>query len=80
MEIVLGSKVRDRITGLEGIVLCRTVWLNGCIRVGVQAQELKDGRPVDLYTCDEPDLTVIDGGVADTTKDTHGPRPDPVRR
>jgi hypothetical protein len=80
MEITLGSKVQDRITGLEGIAVCRSIWLNGCVRVTVQPQELKDGRPVDSYTCDEPDLTEVAEGVPDSADDIHGPRPDPVRR
>ena len=85
MEIKLGQKVKDKITGMVGIAVCRAIWMNGCVRVTVQPQELKDGRPVDTYTCDEPDLIVIDEGVeasepASDTLGKHGPRPDPVRR
>jgi len=80
MEVLLGEKVRDRITGLEGIAICRSVWLNGCVRVVVQPQELKDGRPVDTYTCDEPDLVTVAEGITDSDGGSHGPRPDPVRR
>jgi hypothetical protein len=45
--VKLGDKVKDRVTGLTGIVIARTDWLNGCIRMTVQPQELKDGKPVD---------------------------------
>jgi hypothetical protein len=51
--IKLGSKVRDVITGLEGIAICRAVWLNGCVRITVQPQETKDGKTVDSECFDE---------------------------
>lgn len=50
--IELGSEVKDRITGLTGIVVGRTEWLNGCKRITVQPQEIKDGKPVEAYTFD----------------------------
>lgn len=34
-EIKLGCKVRDKITGFEGIAYCMATWLNGCIRVSI---------------------------------------------
>lgn len=80
--IALGSKVKDRITGVEGIVVGRTEWLNGCVRIIIQPQELKDGRPVDPCTIDEPDLIVLEGPPAagQPVEDKHGPRPDAIRR
>jgi len=76
MEIKLGSKVRDKITGMEGVAICRTLWMNGCVRVGVQPITLKDGVPQDSRTFDEPDLEVVNETVASEAEPRHGPRPD----
>ena len=45
--IGLGDRVVDRVTGFNGIVVCITTWLNGCVRYGLQAEELTDGKPLD---------------------------------
>lgn len=57
--IKLGSKVRDTITGLTGIAVVRSEWLWGCVRIGVQARELKDGKPVEETWFDENRLEVV---------------------
>lgn len=59
-KIELGTKVKDKITGLTGIVVCKAEWLYGCIRYVVQPQELKDGKPVDNCSFDEDQLKVIE--------------------
>ena len=51
--VKLGQRVRDTITGYEGVVVARTAYLNGCVRVGVQVTELKDGKPMDAEWFDE---------------------------
>jgi hypothetical protein len=58
--IKLGSKVRDKITGLTGIAVGRTEWLHGCARISVQPQELKDGKPCEISSYDEPQIEVLD--------------------
>ena len=42
--INLGDKVRDTITGFEGICTGRTVYLNGCISINVEGALKKDGE------------------------------------
>ena len=44
----LGDKAKDKVTGFTGIVTARTVFLNGCVRCGVQSDKLKDGLPTDI--------------------------------
>jgi len=51
--IKLGNQVMDNITSLEGVVVGITRWQNGCVRIGVQAVDLKDGKPVDPIWFDE---------------------------
>lgn len=57
--IELGKIVRDRITGFEGVVVCRTEWLFLCVRVGVQSQALKDGEATEPAYFDEAQLEEI---------------------
>jgi len=49
-EIKLGDKVKDRVTGYEGIATSKTEFLNGCIQIEVTPR-LKKGagiRPEDI--------------------------------
>lgn len=59
MAVELGDTVQDNISGLKGIAVAIVVWLHGCKRVIVQPQELKDGKPVETSSFDEPQLTII---------------------
>ena len=81
LPVELGDKVKDRITGVTGIVICEASWLNGCRRTTIQPQELKDGKPVDSYTIDTDDAIIIEKhAVERKDKETAGPMPAPVRR
>lgn len=60
--VKLGDKVRDTVTGLEGIVMCRAEWLYDCVRIIVQPQTLHDGRPVENVQFDEGQLEVVSSG------------------
>lgn len=62
-EIVLGNRVRDRISGYTGIVTARTEFLNQCTRFAVQAEELHAGKPVDAQWFDSVDLIYVDEGI-----------------
>lgn len=83
MPINLGDTARDVITGFAGVVICEANWLHGCRRLTLQPRELKDGKPVDYLTFDEPQLERVDApqqAATTVTVDTGGPRPEPVRR
>jgi len=76
--IKLGDKVKDRVTGLEGIVVARTDWLNGCIRMVVQPQLLKDGKPVDTSCFDIEELVLVKADALPPKPEerrTNGPMP-----
>lgn len=60
MEVKLGQKVRDKVSGFKGIAIGRSIFLNGCARVGVQPKTDKDGKHVDAVWFDEPQLEVLD--------------------
>jgi hypothetical protein len=59
-RIERGDSVKDRITGFEGIVTCKSVWLNGCVRFCVTSRNLdKDGKAQDMHF-DEPQLLLLE--------------------
>jgi hypothetical protein len=59
MQVSLGDRAKDQVTGYEGICIARTQWLNGCVRITLQSSKLdKDGKPGEGQTFDEPQLTV----------------------
>jgi hypothetical protein len=84
--IRLGDKVRDRITGFEGIVIGITDWLYQCRRPIVQPTSLtSDGKLSETQSFDEPQLEVLERGAfaveaQETAPETGGPRDTPARR
>jgi hypothetical protein len=62
--INLGDRVRERYTGIEGIVIAITHWITSCDHIGVKREGLdKDGKPYELLWFDEPNVEVIRAGV-----------------
>jgi hypothetical protein len=81
LECNLGDIVKDSITGLKGTVIAKTEWLNGCWRIIIQPNEIKEGRPVDPSTFDVEQLVMVKAkNVAMPAKRTGGDRPDPSAR
>jgi hypothetical protein len=80
--IELGSRAKDKISGFEGIAVCRSTWLYGCDRYTLWAGSLdKDGKIPEGATFDEQQLEVL-APPAPTLlapSDTGGPRPSPQR-
>lgn len=59
-NVKLGDLVRDTVSGYQGIVVCCSIWLNGCWRIIVQSQEMKDGKIVESVCFDDLQLEVIE--------------------
>lgn len=82
--IQLGSTVRCKITGFEGIAIGRTEWIYGCTRISVQARQMQDGKPIDPQTFDEQQMEVIEVNPPaispDSSATSGGPRDIPRRR
>ena len=55
--IKLGDKVKDYITGFEGIAIAKVFYLNGCISYQVKSQKLYNGKPLEAEWFDEQNLT-----------------------
>lgn len=64
---LLGCKVRDVVTGFEGIAESKHIYLNGCVRYGV-TPKIKAGEAEmpKMSTVDVEQLEYIDNGVNDT--------------
>ena len=64
-RITLGQKVKDTITGFEGIAIARTIWLHGCERILVQPPYQQDSDKMPEHeSFDEPQLEIIGTGVS----------------
>lgn len=76
----LGDKLKDAVSGFEGIAVAETNWLNGCTRIGLQSDTLHDGKPIDIQWFDEPQLMLVEPDkVAPGLRKTGGPIPIPKR-
>ncbi len=45
----LGDRVRDSLTGFEGIVIGRSEWLTGCNTIGLKSEQLEGGKAPELW-------------------------------
>ena len=69
----LGDKVKDRITGFEGVVDSTHQYLSGLKQCGVLPLQLKNGIPQRIQFIESPQLEVIQAGFVDATKLQHIP-------
>ena len=75
-EIKLGMEVKDKISGLQGIVTSVTEFLYGCKRLGVSPQALDEkGKPFEEAIIDEPQLNIIGNGIREEE-----PLPEPIKK
>jgi len=79
----LGDRVKDTLTGFEGILVGKTEWLYGCIRVSIEPTELKDGKRIEPDWFDEQRVVRVKKSKpsisADSVATTGGPQKDPRR-
>jgi hypothetical protein len=62
-RVELGDRVRDRVTGFEGIAVCRVKWLFGCERIGIQPPVGDKGEYRGEAHFDVDSLDVVEAGV-----------------
>lgn len=80
-NVPLGTRMRDKITGFEGIAVAKVVFLNGCVQYQLKPSKLdKDGKVYDGNTFDNQQLEVMDEGInkgkEKAEKPTGGDMPD----
>ena len=74
MEIKLGMKARDKVTGFEGIIVSRTEFLNGCVRYSIQPELNKKDKTIPSEAWfDEQQIEIISKGVMMEQRKTGGP-------
>lgn len=62
-KVRLGDRVRDRVTGCEGVVIGITRWLTGCDSATVQPPLDKDGKTPPVEHVDVIRLEVLESGA-----------------
>jgi hypothetical protein len=79
-----GDSLRDKVTGLEGIVMVVAYYATGCIHYGIQPRALKgDGCTHDWVWLDESQFDLINAAAVkfDVSPDgTSGPMPSGPQR
>lgn len=78
-SLKLGCIAKDKITGFQGVVVATTDWLNGCLRVTIQPQEMKDGKPIESHTFDAEQIEVVEPTEVTVRKPHGGPSISPQR-
>lgn len=63
LAVQLGNRVRDMVSGMEGIAIARAVQINGNVRFSVQPPAKETDMPKAIYF-DEALLEVVDEGLA----------------
>lgn len=58
-KIKFGAKVKDSVTGFEGYVTARCVYMNGCVQYEVTPAVPKGNIPPKEYWLDEQRVEVI---------------------
>jgi len=69
----LGDELLDTITGFQGICTARHQWIHNCNTYSLQHQKLKDGKPIERETFDEPQLKIVKKEVIKSKRNTGGP-------
>lgn len=75
-----GDRVKSRINGFEGIVTGLDIWINGCRRICVSPEGLKDdGDPQKAHWLDQGDLVLVEAGALELAPvdSVGGPMDDP---
>lgn len=58
-EIQLGQKVKDLVTGVEGIACVISDHWHGSVRIEIQPPKKKDGSVPDIHCCDAAQIKVM---------------------
>ncbi len=74
----LGQKVKDIITGFEGIAVSRVEYLTGCAQIGVTPSVGNDGKIPDTQYFDHTRLVVLtkESVMESVNQDRGGPNRD----
>jgi hypothetical protein len=84
VNIKLGSKVKDKLTGFTGMAVAKTCWTSGNVSFAVEPTTLHEGKPIDPHSFEWQRIELIEEKAPPVSKDNSatsgGPQKDPVRR
>lgn len=72
MAIKLGDRVKDKVTGFEGIAIGRTQWFTGCDTIGITPTILKDGKTIDAEWFDINRIKKVEEKTTEVTPPGEG--------
>jgi hypothetical protein len=58
-KIKLGDKIKDTITGLEGIAIAKIEFLNGCVQYEIQPPVDKEGKMIESEYVDSQQIEKV---------------------
>lgn len=74
-RVSLGDKAKDTVSGFEGIIGSKHIYLNGCVRYAIEGAD-KDGAPVG-HVFDEQQIEVIEKKAWKSPETQATPQPVP---
>jgi hypothetical protein len=72
-HVPLGTRMKDTVTGFEGIAVAKIEFLNGCVQYNLKPKLDKDGKIVEAQMFDSQQLIVVDDGLAKAKKKDEKP-------
>lgn len=72
MEIKLGDKVKDKVSGIIGIAVEKREYLNGCVQYVIQPKVNKKGEMADSWSIDVQQLENLEKKVKVKKSNTGG--------
>jgi hypothetical protein len=80
-KILLGQRVKDKLTGFEGLVTGRAQYITGCDQLLVQPSLNGKGEFVEARWLDEPRLDITESSqvMINMTSDKGGDKAAPIR-
>ena len=60
----LGEKLRDLVSGIEGIAVARLEHLNGCVHYCIKPPAGDDNKDIDGIYVDSQQVVKVDAGIA----------------
>ena len=64
-RVELGQRARDRLTGFEGIVICRNERLTAVTQLCIESTDLREGKPIGDQWFDEARVEAVPDGKPD---------------
>lgn len=70
----LGDRVKEKITGYKGVIVCQSRYMTGCNRYAIQNEKLEGGKPADwIYFADEDMLVPAGNNINVQIEQRGGP-------